>query len=451
MRAAIAVRGSPRTRDLAFLAGATLFCLEVGRLLPGRLESLSHTSLLAVPVALIFVLAVSWLVGSRPLAALALGVSLLGIVRVEPAPVDLVFGLLIVSTIVSKHARPRVPAFVAFPLAAFGVLSILSMTNAVDLHRAVKFESITIYMIALALWLSWAFTQEIWVRTAMRTYIVVAAICGALGPIALYLPLPGKDLFLYTGARAEGLFKDPNVYSAFLVPAAIILLEEVTTPRLLRWRRSIVIAAFGLVSMGVVVAYSRAAWLNYALAVMVLVFVQSTRRGGLRAAFKSIGLLLASGCVAFGVLFATGSLTFLQQRSKLEAYDTQRFANQNSAFGEMTRHLFGFGPGQTEVRLPISTHSSFARAAFEQGLLGISMLVLILAGTLLCALFLVRRQLDVHGVGTAALLGVWLGQIANGFFIDTIHWRHVWIMAALIWSGYMMATARERVRPPVLP
>ena len=93
-------------------------------------------------------------------------------------------------------------------------------------------------MLALAVWLSWAFANESWAHVAMKTYLVVAIISGALGPIALYLPLPAQHLFIYFGSRAEGLFKDPNVYAAFLVPAAIILLEEVTAPRLLAWRRS---------------------------------------------------------------------------------------------------------------------------------------------------------------------------------------------------------------------
>ena len=54
---------------------------------------------------------------------------------------------------------------------------------------------------------------------------------------ALYGPLPHKSTFIYAGSRAMGLFKDPNVYGAFLVPAAVILLEELTTPRLLGWAK----------------------------------------------------------------------------------------------------------------------------------------------------------------------------------------------------------------------
>lgn len=440
MRGAAAVRSRPRVNG-AFFAGALLLCLVVGRLLPRPVEALSQTQLLAVVLAVSFLMGVGYLAILRPRTALLLAFGLLGIVRFDPAPVDAVFALLIAATTVMRPVRPRVPSFVALPLWAFVIVSILSMTNAVGLQRALEFEGITIYMIILAVWLSWAFTQKSWVSLAVKTYIVVAAVAGLLGPVALYLPLPARNIFL-SGARAEGLFKDPNVYSAFLVPAAIILLEEVTTARLLEWRRRVVVALFALVSIGIVVAYSRAAWLNYVIGVTTLIVVQAVRRRGLRAAVRSAGLLLVCGCVGFLLLLVTGSLAFLKERSHLQRYDSQRFANQTSAFSDMTRHVFGFGPGQTEIRLPISTHSAFARAAFEQGLLGLVTIALVIGGTLVCAIWLVGRTTDVNGVGTAALLGIWLGQVANGFFIDTVHWRHFWIVAGLIWCGYGRVGAR---------
>lgn len=449
MKAAVADRHAPRLYDIGLAALAALACLAVGKVLPGTLEGLAPSRLPLVPVVLLVGLFVIWLCVARPRAALILGFALLGIVRVEPAPVDAVFALLIAATFAVGHVRPRVPSFVAVPLALFALVTLISINSAPDLHRALKFEFITLYMLALAVWLSWAFVRRDWAHVAIKTYLVVAIVSGALGPIALYLPLPGSNTFLYFNTRAEGLFKDPNVYAAFLVPAAIILLEEVTAPRLLAWRRSRVIAAFGVVSIGVVVAYSRAAWLNFALAVAILVFIQATRHGGIKRAFKSIVLLGVSGLAGLAVLAATGSLTFLQQRSHLESYDTQRFSNQGSAFSDMTHHIFGYGPGQADVLLPLSTHSSFIRAAFEQGLLGVTFLVLVLLGTLICALILARRRLDVNGVGTAALLGIWVGQIANSFFIDTIHWRHIWIVAALIWCGYSMVVRHEEAPEPV--
>ena len=443
MKGLIAAGGRLQPGVVAFAGLTVLVCLAVGEVLPGRLETLSPTKLAALPIALLFVLAAGWLSLERPLAAFAVAFVLLGVVDVQPAPVDAIFALLIATTVATVRTRPHIPAFVGLPLAGFLLLTILSTTNAVDMHRALSFEGITLYMLILAVWLSWALTKREWVHAGVKMYIVGAAASAALGAIALYLPVPAKHFLVYGGARAEGLFKDPNVYAAFLVPAAIILLDEITTPRILTWSRRTVVALFAIVSLGVAVAYSRGAWLNYAVAVSTFVFVQSNRRGGLRRAAKSIGILAACAFAGFVVLLETGSLGFLLERSHLQAYDAQRFSNQDVAFGDMFRHLFGFGPGQTEILRPLATHSSYVRAAFEQGFLGLAALVLVLWGTLLCALLLTRRKVEVNGVGTGALLGIWLGQLANSFFIDTLHWRHLWVFAALIWCSYSLVT-----RPP---
>lgn len=451
MRRAAAVSERVRPRDAAFAALAVALCLLVGRLLPGRLEALSHAKLLLLPAALALALAAGWLALAHPFRAFVLGFALLGIVDVQPAPVDVVFALLLAASVATTRTTPRVPAFVALPLAGFLLATLASMTAAVSFSRAVSFEGITVYLVALAVWLSSALARARWAHAAVKTYIWVAVGSAALGPLALYLHLPPSHLLLYGGRlRAEGLFKDPNVYSAFLVPAAVILLEELTTPRILRWRRRTLVALFAVVSVGVLVAYSRAAWLNDALAVTTLIVVQSSRRGGLRRALKTLLVLAAGAAAGLGVLAATGSLSFLEQRSRFQSYDTSRFSNQSAAFSDMYRHAFGYGPGQTELLRPLSTHSSYVRAAFEQGVPGLATLLLVFGGTLLCAALLARRTEAVNGVGTAALLGIWVGLVANSFFIDTLHWRHLWIMAALIWCSYSQAFERRLALRPLV-
>jgi hypothetical protein len=438
-------------RDAVFLVVAACVCLGIGSLLPAEVEALSPTKLILLPIGLALVSWTAWLSVARPLAALALGFALLGVVLVEPAPVDLVLAMLIAASYAVGHVVPRIPLVVGLPLALFALLTLVSMLNADKMSAAVRFELITLYMLVLAVWLSWAFANPRWVSVAMRTYVVVAIASAALAPIALYLPIPGalKSVLIYGGVRAKGLFKDPNVYSPFLVPAALILLEELSRPRLLAWRRKVVALSFLVVTVGVVIAYSRAGWLNYVIGVATLVCVQAARRGGLRLAVRSTSLLVGCGVLGLALLSATGSLAFLQERSHLQSYDQQRFANQSVAVSDLTRHVFGYGPGQSEIRLPLATHETFARSAFEQGLLGLASLSLVFLGTLYCAFVLARRRKDVHGVGTAALLGIWLGQTVNGFFVDTLHWRHLWVFAALIWCGYGLGADRGRPRRSV--
>jgi hypothetical protein len=429
-----------RSGDTAFAGVTLLLCLVLGMVF-ARLDTLSPAKVAVLPFALLFLLAAGWLSFVRPLVAFGAAFVLLGVVDVQPAPVDALFALLIATTVAAVRTRPLIPAFVGVPLAAFVLLTILSITNAVDLKRAVSFEGITLYMVILAVWLSWAFARRDWLRVGMKMYVVAAAISGALGPLGLYAHLSSRLVF--DNYRAMGLFKDPNVYGAFLVPAAILLLDEISQPRILGWRRRTNIALFAITSLGVVVSYSRAAWLDYVIALVVLVFVQSSRRGGLKRAARSVGVLVACALAGYAVLAATGTIWFLLERTHLQSYDQQRFSNQDFALGDTFHHLFGYGPGQTEVLLPLSTHSTFVRAAFEQGFLGFATLLLVLVGTFVCAVRLARRTVEVNGVGTGALLAIWVGQVVNSFFIDTLHWRHLWIWAALIWCSYTLMT-RER-------
>jgi hypothetical protein len=84
--------------------------------------------------------------------------------------------------------------------------------------------------------------------------------------------------------------------------------------------------------------------------------------------------------------------------------------------------------------LTASTHSVYARLTYEQGWAGLAILALLLGGTAAKAFSAARRDVDLHGVGSAALLGSFLGMLGNSFVVDTFHWRHLWMVMALIWA-----------------
>ena len=69
-------------------------------------------------------------------------------------------------------------------------------------------------------------------------------------------------------------------------------------------------------------------------------------------------------------------------------------------------------------------------------------LLVLLGFTLAVALRNATRGRGTYGIGSVALLGAWCGLLVNSFFVDTLHWRHLWIVAALIWAGAM-----SRYRP----
>jgi hypothetical protein len=138
-----------------------------------------------------------------------------------------------------------------------------------------------------------------------------------------------------------------------------------------------------------------------------------------------------------GVLAATGSVEFLQERARLQSYDVERFGAQRTGIELAERYPFGIGPGQFDVVVPISTHSTYVRALAEQGILGLVAIASLFLATLLFAGRNATLGRDSYGIGSAALLAAWVGLLVNSFVVDTLHWRHLWFVAALIWVGTM--------------
>jgi O-antigen ligase len=238
-----------------------------------------------------------------------------------------------------------------------------------------------------------------------------------------------------SGPRAQGLFKDPNVFGPFLVPAALILMEETVAPRLLRFRLPMKLVLLSVLTVGVVFSFSRAAWLNLAVGVLVLLTVLALRRGGARRALTLLAVALVAGAALVAVVEATSATDFLSQRAALQDYDTQRFGAQASGIEIAERHPLGLGPGQFERVSDLSAHSTYVRALAEEGILGVLLLLGLLVLTLGFAARNVALGVDTYGIGSAALLAAWCGLLANSFFVDTLHWRHLWLVAALIWAG----------------
>ena len=81
------------------------------------------------------------------------------------------------------------------------------------------------------------------------------------------------------------------------------------------------------------------------------------------------------------------------------------------------------------------------RAVAEEGVLGLVLLGGLLFATLVIATRNVILGRATAGLSSTALLAAWCGLLANSVFVDTLHWRHLWILAGLIWAGSMIPAA----------
>jgi O-antigen ligase len=435
----MSTRPIPYARLLAPCAGwcgaAVLAALAAAQLArqPPPLAALGAVAVLLAALALAL---------ARYELPVALGLLLLGVARVEPSPSDGLLALAIAVAVASGRIElRRVPGVLLAALGLLLALTVLSAVEAVDPGEALRYLLITAYLLAFAAWLvAYAWTPAR-LRLVVGAYVAGAAACAAVTVSALLVPNAATGALVGDG-RAQGLFKDPNVFGPFLVPAALVLLEEVLHPGLLRLRRRTALALLLVVMLGVVLSYSRAAWLNLGVAVAVMVVVLALRSGGARAATRAAVVVLAAAAVAGGAIVVGGSTEFLRERAGSHAYDAERFDAQRVGIAMSERHPLGIGPGQFELRAPIASHSIYVRVLAEQGAGGLIVLGGLLAGTLALALAGALARRRALGVGTAALLAAWCGLLVNSAFVDTLHWRHLWLVAALIWATALRAPPR---------
>jgi hypothetical protein len=383
--------------------------------------------------------------------AVGIGFLLMGVVRFEPAPPDAAFAVIMaVAAVTGRFRLSRAPRMAVWLVGALLLVNVLSLVDAVSMTAALRYLFITAYLALFALWLTGYLDSRGRARLALVTWLAIGVVSAVVSSAMLQLPLPGRDFILgYAegSVRASGFFKDPNVYGPFLVPIAVILLEQRIAPQgapLVRLRGWTTWLLFLALTLGVVFSYSRAAWANLVVAVVVLLAASTLRRRGGRRAMRAALMLAAVALMTGAVLAATGSMTFLEHRAQVQSYDTERFAAQRAGYELGWTHPVGVGPGQFGFHHPVETHSTFVRTFSEQGFLGLFAWVGIVLGTLALALRNLVAGRDTYGIGAAALLGAWCGLILNSVVVDTLHWRHLWVVAALIWAGAMRGRGAPR-------
>jgi O-antigen ligase len=373
------------------------------------------------------------------------GMLILGVVFIQPAPPDAVLTIVIAVAIVTgRFTLRRLPVPILVLIVTFLILNLVSTVFANSPTRAANFLTITTYLCLFTFWVTSYVDSPARARTIIAPLIAGAVASAAIGTAVLFFNFPGKALVDFSdGYRARGFFKDPNVFGPFVVFAAILVVSELLEPRLLRARRPVKLVLLAVLALAILFAYSRAAWLNAAVATVTMIVAYSLRRGGGRKAAAMLVTLVVLVGIGSITLAATGSVGFLGSRAHLQAYDTERFSAQEAGLKLVQSYPLGIGPGQFEHTVGIASHNTYVRVLAEQGIFGLFTILAILLATLGLAARNVVQGRDTFGVGSVALLASFVGILANSAFVDTLHWRHVWLVLALIWAGAMRPSYAE--------
>jgi hypothetical protein len=279
----------------------------------------------------------------------------------------------------------------------------------------------------------------------LRRGLVIGALIAALAGIAGYFNLvPGGRDLLTLYDRARGTYKDPNVYSAFLVLPALFALQSIVSDKFGKSLRNTIV--FGIISLAILLAFSRAAWgmligtSGFMLALMVLTSRSQSQRSRIILTALVV-VVLAVALVAVLLSFDSISQLFKQRASFDQSYDEGRFGRfgRHILGAEMALGLpFGIGPRQFNRFFPEDTHNSYLNAFMSGGWLsGVCYPALVFVSVLTGFRYVFVR---VPWQRTyLAIFAAFLGTVGEGFIIDTDHWRHFWLMLGVMWGMFVAA------------
>lgn len=439
------------------VGAASSWLLVRGLVTPGLMVGLA-------PIA--FLIAILIAVKFDFLVLVAFG--LLSFVRVEPAPADILFAALMIGLLIKEKGRlTKIRSFTLIHAAVlvFIVTNFTAIGSLSDAEGAARYVLISVYLLAFFYFVRLYVTDGRALKTVVAGYLIAAGAAVLLGLLGLFNLGLSESQVLMSGHRWPGyfrlqvFFKDPNVFGPFVVPGILLLLEDLRRPWLLKVPRPVKIGILVFLMLGTILAFSRAAYLNLGVAlVLYLILLAGTVR------FRN--LAVAAGLVGM-VLFA--SVMIVNQRPdifgldlektksealSLHSYDSGRFSIQRTALEAALDNPFGIGPGQYSLKYKLGTHSLYLRVLAEQGWLGLVSFVGLIGVILTYLLRTVRSCTDPTRRSVAVVILACVGAVlANSFFIDTLHWRHFWLLLGLGWAiREKLALDQEQVRDdPVYP
>ncbi|MDB5616948.1 O-antigen ligase domain-containing protein [Tardiphaga sp.] len=302
------------------------------------------------------------------------------------------------------------------------------------------------YMAVSAIFVALVVSEDTQARLdLLRRGLIAGALLASLAGIAGYLHLipGGGELFTLYG-RASGTFKDPNVLGAFLVLPALFALQSVVSDRFGRALRSAVV--FGIISLAVLLAFSRAAWgllvATAAFMLFMMVLTSSSHKQRSRIIIMAIAAVVAAALVIVILLqFDFIADMFKQRASFDQKYDEGRFGRfgRHVLGAQMALDLpFGIGPLQFTKFFPEDTHNSYLNAFMSGGWIsGICYPALMFTTALLGFRYVFVRVPWQRAY--LAVFAAFLGTVGEAFIIDTDHWRHFWLMLGAMWGMFVAA------------
>lgn len=376
--------------------------------------------------------------------ALFLTILISPFVFIEPSPYEAAAAILGLICIIAPVTVDRKLLPLILFLALWIVGGLIALMPVAHKDKTVQFASVSVFLAVTAFVYACLFTQDCVRRIALvrSAYVVAGTVVAVLGIIGYFEAFPGAGKMFLEAGRAKGTFKDPNVFGPYLIFPMLLLLH-----RLLNDRIGFYVVPLLIMLLGLFLSFSRGAWVHFVLSAAIMVGLTLFTTTSLRARFRMIvmvvaALVMCSAATVFLLSFdAVGSM-FTERAKLVQSYDAGtdrgRFALQALAVDTMLEYPLGIGPYELTARYGLQQHNVYLQAFLVYGWLGgVSYVVLVLLTLVLGlrSVFVATPWRPVMIVCVATFVGV----VAEGFVIDTDHWRHFFLLLGMIW-GLSIAT-----------
>ncbi|MCW5693108.1 MAG: O-antigen ligase domain-containing protein [Pseudolabrys sp.] len=368
---------------------------------------------------------------------------------VEPSPHDALVGVLAIAALAAGIRFHRILLIPFVLLIVWNVFGLFSLLNVPGQEKTEQYAATSVYLAIAALLFALIFADDTMKRmaTMRKAYVIAAAIAALCGTAGYFHLFPGSDMFtLYD--RAMGPFKDPNVYGPFLILPALMLLERMLTQRI----DFLGLLATGVIMFGLLLSFSRGAWFNFAVGLLVVIAFSfltapSSRVRTRIVTMSVLGFVVLAVLLVF-LLTATSLGSMFSTRAQLiQSYDVGtggRFVLQELAIGSVLESPNGMGPFEFGRVFGLQQHNVYLQAFLVYGWGGGFAYVLLVLTTLWVGFANALKRSPWQGYAIVAV-GTFLGVVLEGFIIDTDHWRSFFLQLGVIWG---LAAATRAMVPP---
>ena len=149
-----------------------------------------------------------------------------------------------------------------------------------------------------------------------------------------------------------------------------------------------------------------------------------------------VAIAVVATFIVFALSFDSIGAMFKERAQLIQSYDVGsggRFLLQEMALKELLNYPLGMGPFEFSRVYGLQQHNVYLQAFLVYGWAGGMAYLTLLAATLWTALraMFVRTPWQPYLICAFA---AFVGEILEGFVIDTDHWRHFFLLLGMIWG-----------------